>query len=89
MHWHKSNNVLASLRSSARWQNLRSTVLTQQSGLCKLCGGLASEVHHIELATPDNFFRRENLVGLCCECHQKVHTAYRAGITWELLNGRG
>lgn len=87
MLWHKSNNSLASFRSSSRWQNLRSAVLTQQDGLCQLCGELASEVHHINLATPENFFCRENLVGLCNACHKKIHTAYRAGITWELING--
>lgn len=88
MSWHKAHNELASLRSSARWQNIRSEVLTQQDGLCHLCGELAVDVHHIELATPENFFRRGNLVGLCAACHKKVHIAYRAGISWELINVR-
>ena len=82
MKWKKTNDPHRERRSSKRWQELRAAVLREQCGICALCGRLAVEVHHKELATEQNFFERSNLVGLCDGCHKRVHVAYLSGFSW-------
>nr|DAI93371.1 MAG TPA: HNH endonuclease bacteriophage, HNH Endonuclease, DNA.52A [Caudoviricetes sp.] len=82
MKWQKAHDPHRVRRSSKRWQDLRLRVLLEQRGICKLCGRLAVEVHHKELATEANFFERSNLVGLCALCHKRVHAAYLRGFEW-------
>lgn len=82
MKWQKTNDPHRERRSSKRWQELRAAVLREQCGICALCGRLAVEVHHKELATEQNFFERSNLVGLCDGCHKRVHVAYLSGFSW-------
>lgn len=85
MKWNKKNDPWAELRGSKRWKVIRDSVLREQRGLCRLCGGFAEDVHHIEMANSRNFFERGNLVALCNNCHKKVHTSYRRGVSWNLI----
>ncbi|MBS1372072.1 MAG: HNH endonuclease [Lentisphaeria bacterium] len=82
MKWRKNQDPHRERRSSKRWQELRLAVLRDQYGMCVLCGRLATEVHHKEMATEENFFVRENLAGLCPACHKRIHAAYRKGFSW-------
>lgn len=61
--------------------NLKTSVLTRDYGVCQCCGEGIDEpevsqlmkIHHIvpvELFGPD---RRDNLITLCANCHDKVH----------------
>jgi len=79
------NDINAKDRSSQRWKDLRESVIIDQGCLCFFCKGLAEEVHHKKLATPENFFDRSNLVALCCKCHLMTHNAYRMGVTFDDL----
>ena len=85
--FYKSNDFFAKLRSSARWQDLRFSVLSEKP-ICETCGKTgACEVHHIIEAhvNPDLFFNRKNLAAVCEDCHKKIHAAYRRGIKAEML----
>ncbi len=85
--FHKTNDSFSKLRSSARWQNLRFSVLSEKP-ICEICGKTgACEAHHIIEAhvDPDLFFDRDNLAAVCEECHKKVHAAYRRGIDPKIL----
>ena len=58
---------------SSEWKALRRRVIIRCKGVCEHCG-LASveEVHHLTYRR----FRRErlsDLLGLCSECHEKIH----------------
>ncbi len=77
---------IAQLRSSARWQRLRTKMLSTYP-TCFICGDLATEVHHIIEAAVDRdlFFDIDNLASVCESCQKKVHGAYRRGFTWEFL----
>lgn len=87
--WQNKDPAIQKMRGSARWQALRERVLCDAYGLCRFCGGIAEEVHHIAMATDQNFFERDNLAAVCCRCHKKIHAAYKCGITWEMFtNGR-
>ena len=63
-------------RSSAAWQSLRDRFL-QGTPLCELCGAVATDAHHRKhVATHWDLRMAEyNLVALCFECHQKVHSS--------------
>jgi len=89
--FYKNNDFLAKLRSSARWQNLRFSVLSEKP-ICEICGKTgACEAHHIIEAhiDPDLFFERNNLAAVCEDCHKKVHGAYRRGIEPKILFKKG
>lgn len=72
--------------TSTKWKKLRSAYL-QQNPLCELCyneGRItpAIDVHHIiSFMSTDNHLKRislaynpDNLMSLCKQCHQKVHS---------------
>lgn len=84
--FHKEFDQFAKIRSSDRWQKLRASIL-YENPLCVICGGIASEVHHIIEAHKDAsmFFMRENLASVCIDCHKKVHEAYKRGIAPNVL----
>lgn len=89
--FYKKNDFLAKLRSSARWQDLRFSVLSENP-ICEICGKTgACEAHHIIEAhiDPDLFFERSNLAAVCEDCHKKVHAAYRRGIDPKILFKKG
>ena len=73
------------LYSSGRWQKLRAQVLTENP-LCFFDEKIATQVHHIHRGD-ENFFRIDNLVSICDECHDKVNSAYRRKIDKTILFG--
>jgi hypothetical protein len=83
---HGNGERIAKLRSSDRWQRLRGLVLCDNP-LCAICSRPAYEVHHIKEAArhEELFFDQSNLVGLCENCHEKLHSAQKRGITIDVL----
>lgn len=77
---------IAKLRSSERWQKLRELVLCENP-LCAICQRPACEAHHIKDAArhEELFFEQSNLIGLCEDCHVKLHAAQKRGITIDVL----
>lgn len=58
---------------SSEWKALRRRVIIRAKGICEYCG-LASveEIHHLTYKR----FKKEllsDLLGLCSECHEKIH----------------
>lgn len=49
-------------------------IFEQQDGCCALCGNPITCFHHILPKRKGGSDRKENLVGLCQECHVKIHT---------------
>ena len=78
------------IRSSARWQKIRKTILSRRP-ICELCHkAISYEVHHIKAvaAAPDLAFVSSNLAALCQRCHLKIEAAERRGIdTEEIIRG--
>lgn len=70
--------------NSGLWQDVRESILERDSGLCRMCGAVASEVHHvIKLTTkniddPEITVNPDNLLSLCGECHKAQHRRDRA-----------
>lgn len=58
---------------SAEWKRLSRFVLRNADYRCAVCGGLATEVHHIEEITVawDKRFDIDNLMPLCVSCHNR------------------
>jgi 5-methylcytosine-specific restriction endonuclease McrA len=79
------------IRSSARWQKVRKTILGRRP-ICELCAkAISYEVHHKKaVATdPDLAFVSSNLAALCRRCHEKIEAAERRGIcTEDIFNGQ-
>lgn len=78
--WSENTNY-KKLIQSPRWSKVRCYYLSQHPR-CEICGGLATEVHHIEPL--DNFrndlqmmekmcFSESNLKSVCKDCHIKLH----------------
>ena len=85
--WDGKNPVISKMRSSSRWRKLSAAIL-RDVPVCQICGNhAAAEVHHIELANVENFYRRENLAALCAECHERIHAAMRRGIDVKIFFG--
>lgn len=61
---------------SAAWKRLSKVVLARAGYKCALCGGLATEVHHIEdvRTAPGKRLDPSNLTALCTSCHNKQRT---------------
>lgn len=57
----------------AAWKQLSRLVLVRANYRCALCGGLATEVHHIKEVTecPEMRLDPANLMPLCTSCHNK------------------
>ena len=64
--------------NSSEWRATRDMVLRQSGYTCAMCGGFATEVHHIRELTADNIGDRcvsvnpANLMPLCSECHKHI-----------------
>lgn len=56
------------------YDSAESYVSALQDGLCILCGGKIEHYHHIVPRHEGGSNTPENLVGLCCVCHEEVHT---------------
>lgn len=58
---------------SAEWKRLSKLVLARANYRCAVCGGLATEVHHIKEVRecPEKRLDPSNLMPLCTSCHNK------------------
>ncbi len=56
--------------------NVKSAVLSRDNYTCQICGAKNTklQVHHIRFRSKCGSNRMDNLVTLCKECHDKVHT---------------
>lgn len=45
----------------------------QRDRYCQVCGGLRTDVHHIQSRGASGDDVPDNLIGLCRTCHTKVH----------------
>lgn len=69
---------------SKEWKAKREKRLGFDKGICCVCGGEATEVHHL---TYDRFKNEDlnDLVSLCHECHQKAESIYNPkDIPWAI-----
>ena len=57
---------------SMTWINIREHILELDGYRCRICGGIAEEVHH---RSNENYQtpREEDLVSLCRRCHEAIH----------------
>ncbi|MCI8843238.1 MAG: hypothetical protein HFF08_03895 [Oscillospiraceae bacterium] len=55
-------------------KDIHQAVSDIQDGKCLLCGKSIAEYHHVRTRSKDGSNTIGNLVGLCHECHKKVHT---------------
>jgi 5-methylcytosine-specific restriction protein A len=67
--------------NSIEWRTLSAKRLQDEGYLCAWCGGIATEVDHIqEIQTPEGWDRRldySNLRSLCHDCHDKRHGRFK------------
>lgn len=55
------------------WDLVRRCVLIRDDERCRICGGKATEVHHIRPRQFDGSDDPRNLLALCKRCHTDVH----------------
>ena len=55
------------------YDSARDFVSAKQDGKCLLCDGDIEEYHHVIWRSRQGADTVANMVGLCCECHEKVH----------------
>ncbi len=55
------------------YSNVNDAVFDQQDGKCLLCGEPIEHYHHIVPRSKNGSNTLENIVGLCCHCHEAVH----------------
>lgn len=68
---------------SPPWKRIREYVMRRDRGVCRSCGGTASEVHHASYTTATLFGNPKNkvhkaamtirLFALCRGCHERIH----------------
>lgn len=67
--------------NSMEWRTLSRRRLQDDGYRCVMCGGIASEVDHIEpIQTPGGWERRldiSNTRSLCLDCHNKRHDRFK------------
>ena len=65
--------------NSRKWRKTREYIKTIKYGICEMCGGQGTEVHHIIHLTDANIddynisLDPDNLMLLCTSCHNKIH----------------
>lgn len=76
-----------SFYKSARWLEIRESVLKRDDYLCRNCKRYgkrrqATTVHHIKHLDkyPELAYDRNNLVSLCDDCHNKAHPEKARGL---------
>lgn len=72
-----------------RWQQLRREALSRDHYECQVCASIggyapAKVVHHIRPAEsfPEAFYRMDNLISLCRECHEILHNRVISKSKW-------
>lgn len=58
-------------------QGLRDEITKRSGGFCELCGGQATEIHHIIGGRGKRRIHeaKENLIHLCPKCHWMLHSS--------------
>lgn len=58
---------------STEWKQMSRLILARSNYRCAVCGGLATEVHHIKEVRdcPEKRLDPNNLMPLCTRCHNK------------------
>lgn len=69
------------LYHTTRWTRLRDKIRRRFRHMCVYCWAEGKVidgkiVHHVIEANEDNFFDKDNLVLVCHECHEKIHSRY-------------
>ena len=72
----KGQNTVKKKRKTDISKTTREQVKEQYKGKCALCGKPGTQQHHIEYRSEnkEKIDDADNLVLLCVECHQKVHS---------------
>jgi 5-methylcytosine-specific restriction endonuclease McrA len=72
----KGQNTVKKQRKTDISKTTREQAKEQYKGKCALCGKPGTQQHHIEYRSEDKtkIDDVDNLVLLCVECHQKVHS---------------
>ena len=56
------------------YENLRQQVLRRDGWRCQSCGSMTNlEVHHQEFRSQSGADSEQNLITLCCRCHNAIH----------------
>lgn len=67
------------LYNSKAWKETREYILKRDSYICKHCGDVANEVHHVTYVNGSNIdnvsitLNEKNLISLCRNCHCRIH----------------
>lgn len=56
------------------YKNVNEYIYSIQDGECPVCGNPIEQYHHIVPQSQGGSNRPENIVGICAECHTKIHT---------------
>lgn len=59
-------------RRDARWATVRVTVLERDGGMCRHCGGVGHDVHHMAGRVGGDMFALDLLITLCRTCHDRA-----------------
>lgn len=77
----KKENPITKMYQSAEWARTKSFIISRDAGRCQICKKLVKGrfiIHHIELATKENFFDVDNLELLDIECHNSI--TFKSGV---------
>jgi 5-methylcytosine-specific restriction endonuclease McrA len=56
------------------YESLRQHILRRDGWRCQSCGSMSNlEVHHKQFRSHSGHDSEENLITLCCACHESVH----------------
>lgn len=75
-----------SFYNSRQWKKCRQYIFNKYHGLCAKCGEPGKIVHHKTYLTPYNIdnpdvtLNEDNLVLLCKDCHEKIHSEAKSVI---------
>lgn len=58
---------------SDRWKEIRAEALARDDGKCRVCGGAATQAHHVRYPAKIEKDCVSNVVSLCRDCHKKEH----------------
>lgn len=71
----KKENPIERLYHTKRWERTKKYIIDRDRGRCQICNRLIKDkfiIHHIEIATTDNFFDLDNLELLDLRCHNSI-----------------
>jgi 5-methylcytosine-specific restriction endonuclease McrA len=81
--WVPGGRHAPSRRPSGIWRKARTEYLRGVGGMCEGCGERAIEVHHLHpVAAGGDLTSFDNLMAVCRDCHENMHTQIRAGAFW-------